>query len=237
MERDEKLTTLVASWFTGPLVLSGAEPDDDDNGGGGGDGGSGGAGGNTGGTGGQNDDGNDDGLTDKGRQAIERERQSAQRARDKYKPWGAIAREFNLTPEQVRERLAGGSGTGGNSGGSGDGDQVSKADIEAARREAAAEATTKANRRIVKAEVKALAADTFADPSDAAVFLDLDDIEVDENGDVDTDAIKRALKDVLKAKPHLAKKGVKTSGSPDGGARETPPKAKGMSDLIRAARR
>ena len=84
-----------------------------------------------------------------------------------------------------------------------------------------------------------LAADTFADPSDAVLYLDLDEIEVDEDGEVDSEAIKRSLKDVLKAKPHLAKRRTSqtSNGSPDGGARETPPKPKGMSDLIRQARR
>ena len=74
--------------------------------------------------------------------------------------------------------------------------------------------------RAVKAEVKALAAD-FADPSDAALFLDL--TKYAGEGDIDTDAIKTDLADLLKTKPHLAKartpvpdlhQGARGSGDP-----------------------
>jgi len=243
MERTDSVETIIDRWFAQPFGLVGAEPDDDTGGGDGG--GDTGAGGNAdqGGQGGQDGDGGDnpgDGLTDAGRQAIDRERQAAQRVRDKLKPWNALARETGLTLDQIRERLIGGGTGGGNSGGSGDGEQVTKADIEAARREGAIEANARANQRIIRAEVKALAADTFADPRDAAIFLNLDEFEVDEDGEVDSDAIKKALKDVLKDRPYLAKRKGTTQtsgGSPDGGARETPPKPKGMSDLIRNARR
>lgn len=58
--------------------------------------------------------------------------------------------------------------------------------------------------RAVRSEVRALAASEFADPEDAHAFLSLDSY-VGEDGDVDTDAIQRDLKDLLKRKPHLAK--------------------------------
>ncbi|MDG9701668.1 hypothetical protein [Streptomyces sp. DH37] len=58
--------------------------------------------------------------------------------------------------------------------------------------------------RAVRSEVKALAATEFADPEDAHAFLDLDSY-VGDDGDVDTDAIQRDLKDLLKRKPHLGK--------------------------------
>jgi hypothetical protein len=58
--------------------------------------------------------------------------------------------------------------------------------------------------RAVQAEVKALAADGFADPSDAAAFLTLDKYAT-ADGDVDTEAIKADLADLLVRKPHLGK--------------------------------
>ncbi|MFE6785189.1 hypothetical protein ACFVFF_23320 [Streptomyces sp. NPDC057680] len=84
--------------------------------------------------------------------------------------------------------------------------------------------------RAVKAEVKALAARGFADPSDAAAFLNLGDY-VDDTGEIDEKAIEKDLADLLKRKPHLAKE----AGPPsfDGGARRTADKPTSMNDLIR----
>lgn len=58
--------------------------------------------------------------------------------------------------------------------------------------------------RTVRAEIKAYAADQFADPEDAAAFLQLTDY-VDGDGDVDSERIKADLADLLKRKPHLGK--------------------------------
>jgi hypothetical protein len=58
--------------------------------------------------------------------------------------------------------------------------------------------------RAVAAEVKALAAENFADPADASHFLDLKDF-VDDDGEIDTSEISKALDSLLKSKPHLAK--------------------------------
>jgi len=73
--------------------------------------------------------------------------------------------------------------------------------------EAATKAETRAGKllsRAVSAEVKALAADTFADPSDASAFLDLAKY-ADAEGDVDVSAISADLSDLLVRKPHLGK--------------------------------
>lgn len=84
--------------------------------------------------------------------------------------------------------------------------------------------------RTVRAEVRALAAATFADPSDAAAFLNPADF-VDDEGDVDTKAVEKALAALLKSKPHLARQGAAPSF--DGGARRTADKPPSMNDLIR----
>ncbi|MFC8273752.1 hypothetical protein ACFUJR_14765 [Streptomyces sp. NPDC057271] len=58
--------------------------------------------------------------------------------------------------------------------------------------------------RAVQSEVRALASAGFADPEDAHAFLDLDSF-VNSEGDIDSDAIRGSLADLLQRKPHLAK--------------------------------
>ena len=88
-------------------------------------------------------------------------------------------------------------------------------ELEAARAEARAEATTKANERILRSELKAIATGKLADPTDAALYINLADFTVDDNGDVDSEALNAAITDLLERKPHLG------AGRPnrfDGGA-------------------
>jgi hypothetical protein len=97
--------------------------------------------------------------------------------------------------------------------------------------------------RAVRSEVKALAAAEFADPEDAHAFLSLDSY-VTEDGDVDTDAIQRDLKDLLKRKPHLARQ-VDTSprtprpdhtqGSSGNGNRSTSEPSAVFADFMKGA--
>lgn len=75
--------------------------------------------------------------------------------------------------------------------------------LEQARAEARAEAIKTANERILRSELRAAAAGKLADPSDAALFIDLAQFEVDDNGDVDTDALSDAIAELLTRKPHL----------------------------------
>lgn len=72
---------------------------------------------------------------------------------------------------------------------------------EAAKHEA--ERASSLLSRAVKSEVKALA-QGFADPEDAAAFLDLSKYTTGD-GDVDSDSIKADLADLLARKPHLGK--------------------------------
>ncbi len=83
--------------------------------------------------------------------------------------------------------------------------------------EAAAASDAKAagfRNRAVRAEVKALAAADFADPEDASAFLDLSTY-ADDEGDVDTEAIKADLDDLLSRKPHLARSDRPAGPRPD----------------------
>lgn len=78
--------------------------------------------------------------------------------------------------------------------------ELEKATTKAERLEAAA---AKATARAVKAEVRAAAAE-FADPEDAAAFLDLSAYTSDD-GEIDIEAISADLEALLERKPHLRK--------------------------------
>jgi hypothetical protein len=87
-------------------------------------------------------------------------------------------------------------------------------------RELEGAALAKANDRILKSEVKAAAKGVLADPQDAYKFLDLSDFEVDSDGNVDEDAIAKALTALVANKPYLAaQSGKRFQGTADGGAR------------------
>lgn len=80
----------------------------------------------------------------------------------------------------------------------------------------------RADRRIVRAEVKAAAKGLFADPADALVFIDLDQFEVSEDGEVDSEKLSAAITELLTKKPHLGAAATQPEkrfqGSGDGGA-------------------
>ncbi|MEV5138435.1 hypothetical protein AB0K71_05755 [Streptomyces syringium] len=78
---------------------------------------------------------------------------------------------------------------------------LDKATAKAEKAEALARAATE---RAVKAEVKAMASDQFADPTDTALLGDLSRY-VDDDGEIDTDAIETDLAALLERKPHLRK--------------------------------
>lgn len=228
-------------------AFTGSAPDDGGDGGGGTGGGDG--GGNAGdGSGDGDGDGDDpdaigdDGLNARGRSAIKAERTKVRNLTGEVRGWRLLARDFGeggtpATPDRVRELLtaaARGDGNGGPGGGSGGGDQV---DVERIRRDAERDADAKAQRRIALAEVRALAAQKFADPADAVAFLqgDVDDL-LDRQGEPDASLIESALDDLLQKKPHLAKR---EEGPPnyDGGPRSTGAPDQTMSDWIRGTKR
>lgn len=96
-------------------------------------------------------------------------------------------------------------------------------DTDALVRQAEQAATSKANQRIVRAEVKAAAAGKLADPGDAYRFLDLTQFEVDDDGEIDSAEVADAIDDLLKSKPYLAAQGgskPRFEGTVDSGARK-----------------
>lgn len=87
-------------------------------------------------------------------------------------------------------------------------EQASQSDTEkavtAARREAAAETMAKAHGMLRSAEARAVAAELrFQDPRDATVLIDLSDVQVADDGTVDTAAITERLQKLAEAKPYL----------------------------------
>lgn len=91
---------------------------------------------------------------------------------------------------------------------------------EAARAKAVTEATAKANQRILKADLRAAATGKLADPTDAALYIDLTAFTVSDDGEVDSDALSEAINDLLERKPHLAAgKPARFEGGADQGAK------------------
>jgi multidrug efflux pump subunit AcrA (membrane-fusion protein) len=99
-----------------------------------------------------------------------------------------------------------------------------KSDLEKATAAAdrAAQLAAAATSRAVRAEVKALAADQFADPSDAAAFLDLT-AYASADGEIDTDAISKDLTALLESKPHLGRPAGPRPPKQDPGQGARPP--------------
>ncbi len=79
--------------------------------------------------------------------------------------------------------------------------------LDKARAEATTTALAAANKRIIRSEVKAAASGKLANPALAVRLLDLDDFEVDDDGNVDEDEIAEAIEDLLKENPYLAAQG------------------------------
>ena len=90
--------------------------------------------------------------------------------------------------------------------------------LELARREAAAEATERANARLVRAEIRAAAATRVKNPALAVKLIDSSAIEVDDDGEVDADALASAIDTLLADYPELAT-AAPGFGSADQGAK------------------
>ena len=92
--------------------------------------------------------------------------------------------------------------------------------LEQARTEAKQEATKAANVRILRSELKAAAKGKLADPTDAALYINLDDFDVSDDGEVDSASLEEAIDDLLTHKPHLAAASQRRfEGDGDQGAR------------------
>lgn len=111
-----------------------------------------------------------------------------------------------------------------------------EAALSEAEKRGEARATEAANKRILKSELKALATGKLADATDAALYINLDDFAVDDNGDVDSDALNDAIAALLEKKPHLAaQKQNRFDGAADQGAKgkDSKPSQLSQTDLDR----
>lgn len=75
--------------------------------------------------------------------------------------------------------------------------------------------------RAVTSEVRAMAADLFADKTDPEAHLDLDTY-IGDGGEIDTDQIKADLAELLERKPHLGKPKPKDTEEPERRRRPAP---------------
>ena len=106
---------------------------------------------------------------------------------------------------------------------------------EQERRKVEQEALSKANQRILKAEIRAQATAKLADPADALLYLDMSSFEVGDDGEVDAQAITTAINNLVTTKPYLAAQSERRfQGSADGGARkESTPAQLSQEDVTR----
>lgn len=151
-------------------------------------------------------------LGDKGKQAIDRMKAERKKALDAAKAATAraVAAEAALAnKDKPAEEVA----------------------LEAARNEARTEATTAANLKLAKSALRLAAKGVLADPADAIAFIDASQFEVDDEGDVDPDALKDAIDELLAKKPHLA---AGKANRFDGGADQGAPNAAAKSQLTEA---
>lgn len=79
-----------------------------------------------------------------------------------------------------------------------------ESDPEKIREQARTEAETEATKRVKRAEIKAAIANKVVDPALAVSLIDVDDIDLDDDGNPDEDGIADAVDDLLKKKPYLA---------------------------------
>ena len=148
----------------------------------------------------------------------------AAKFRRELKPWKELSKELNLTPEQVRTALAKAAKPAKDLDA-----EVEVVDADEIKRAAKVEARQESDARLIRSEVKALAAESFTNPADALHNLDLSDYEVDEDGElVDSKQVKTDLAEILKSNPHYSKTGKapkpdRSQGGKDGQKVETAP--------------
>jgi hypothetical protein len=135
-------------------------------------------------------------LGDAGKRALDKERAARKEAERKHRETAAKLKEYTDKDASAEEKLA-------------------------QQQRDSADRITALTKRATAAEVRALAGE-FADPEDAAAFLDLGKY-ADGDGDIDIDTIKADLADLLKRKPHLKRRGLKPDLSQGGGRSDSEP--------------
>lgn len=137
-------------------------------------------------------------LGDAGKAAIKAERDRAKAAEAALKKLQKEHEELRAANQTDAERAL----------------EEARAEGRQAALDEAADLRATAHRRILEAEVIRAAAGKLADPADAVRLLDL---EVPDDGEVDTEAIEAAIAELVDQKPYLA--ATVRQGSGGGGAR------------------
>jgi hypothetical protein len=149
-----------------------------------------------------------DALGDKGKQALDRMKAKWQAERDKRSA---------IEAENAALKAA-------------NAPKGDDAELAAARQKAVDDAikaaTSKANDRIVRSEIRAAATGKLANPALALKLLDLTQFEVDDDGNVDADEINDAIAELIEKEPYLAAQGRRFQGDPDAGPRGKTPAGK-----------
>lgn len=101
--------------------------------------------------------------------------------------------------------------------------------IEKARAEGRTEQAAKSNERYIRAELKAAATGKVKNPALALKLIDMSGIDVDDDGEVDSDAIQAAVTDLLTEYPELAVDAARFGGGADQGAKGKAAKATQLS--------
>ncbi|WP_460801488.1 hypothetical protein [Microbacterium sp. GXF6406] len=98
------------------------------------------------------------------------------------------------------------------------------------------EAIAKANARLVRAEVRTAAKGRLSNADDAFAFIDISQVEVNDDGDIDTSAVTALIDDLIAERPYLAAATApRFEGGADAGAKNvTGPKQWTQADMDKA---
>lgn len=129
--------------------------------------------------------------------------------------WKRLARKHERDLKALRKKPAAKDGD----------DDAAKAAVDKAREEAKTEVLTATKSRLALAEVRATAASLgVKNAKRLARLVNLDDIDVSDDGEVDEDDVDREVKAVLKEFPELAGKKADDDGDDeDGKGKKKPP--------------
>ena len=86
---------------------------------------------------------------------------------------------------------------------------------------------------LVKAEARAVATGRLADPEDVLRYIDIDELKVDDDGNVDKKVLNKKIDELLKNKPYLSSQRV--VNDVDSGARGKTATGNDMNSFIRKA--
>jgi hypothetical protein len=163
-----------------------------------------------------------DALGDAGKKALDAMKAERNAFRSESREWGKLAKELGVEDAAGLRDLIANAGKPKESTDTKE-PEAPEVDVDQVRREAQLDATRQANERILRSEVKAAAAGKLTDPADALRFLDLDKIDISDDGEVDAEEVADAIEDLIKTKPYLAAAtATRWQGSADGGARNGP---------------